>query len=186
MKIDKLVFTLLLGCILFACGQKETKERMRTYGDAEKEFVGTLTKEDSITVLGQARICMDSLKAGNIESALNMLYVIRSNQVIPLEGQYREELKTHFRHFPVMAYRLEYLGFSTQGCNDLKYKIEFAEKDENGRVPTMAFTFNPVKVDGKWYLCIKGKEQSGKKLLHPREMNSPAPGEVELFELLSR
>ena len=51
MKIDKIVFILLLSCLSFSCGRKETKERMKTYADAEKEFVGSLTKADSITVL---------------------------------------------------------------------------------------------------------------------------------------
>ena len=36
-----------------------------------------------------------------------------------------------------------------------KYKIEFAKKDVDGNAPTMAFMFNPVKIDGIWYLCIK-------------------------------
>lgn len=182
MKIDKIVFTLLLAFILFSCGQKEAKEHMKTYGDAEKEFIAALTKEDSIKVLEQARICMDSLKSGNIESALRMLYVVKENHVLPLGGKDLKETREHFQHFPVVDYNLDYFTFSTQGCNDLKYRIKFTEKDEKGNVPAIAFMFNPVKIDNRWYLCIKGKDQSSKEILNPREKNSPAPSEIKLLQ----
>lgn len=182
MKLDKVIVTLLLVCIQFSCGQKETKERMKTYGDVEKEFIATLTKEDSIKVLNQARICMESLKAGNIEAALGMLYVVKGNQVLPLGGKDLKETREHFQHFPVVDYNLDYFTFSTQGCNDLKYRIKFTEKDKKGNVPAIAFMFNPVKIDNRWYLCIKGKDQFSKEILNPREKKSPAPSEIKLLQ----
>lgn len=182
MKIDKVIFTLLLGCLLFSCGQKEAKERMKTYGDAEKEFIATLTREDTVKLLEQARICMDSLKSGHLESALRQLYVVKGNEVLPLSGEDLKEIREHFQRFPVVDYELDYFNFSTQGCNDLKYRIQFVRKDAKGDVPAIAFMFNPVKIDSCWYLCIKGKGQSSKQILHPREKNSPAPGEIKLLQ----
>ena len=181
MRIDKIVFVFWVSCLLFSCGRKETKERMKTYADAEKEFVESLTRTDSITVVEMSQRCMDSLKARNVEAALEMLYVMKGGMVMKLTGEDAEELRRHFSTFPVMDYRLEHFTFSTQGCNDLKYKIEFAKKDINGNVPAMAFMFNPVKIDGNWYLCIKGQNQFSKDMLHPRAGNSPAPGEVKLL-----
>ena len=182
MKIDKIVFILLLSCLLFSCGRKETKERMKTYADAEKEFVSSLTKKDSIAILEMSQKCMDSLKAGNVEAALGMLYVIKAGEVVRLTDENKEDFKKHFCTFPVVDYHLEYFSFSTQGCNDLKYKIEFARKGADGSAPAMAFIFNPVKIDGTWYLCVKNRNQSSKEMLNPRESNSPAPGEVRLRE----
>ena len=120
---------------------------------------------------------MDSLKEGNIEAALGMLYVVKDGEAVRLTNENAENLKKHFSTFPVVDYHLENFSFSTQGCNDLKYKIEFAKKDVDGNAPTMAFMFNPVKI---WYLCIKHRNQSSKEMLNPRESNSPAPGEVVL------
>lgn len=182
MKIDKLVFILLLSCLSFSCGRKETKDHMKTYADAEKEFVGSLTRKDFITILEMSQKCMESLKVGNVEAALGMLYVVKDGEVVRLTSENAEDFKKHFTTFPVVDYHLEYFSFSTQGCNDLKYKIEFAKKDINGNAPTMAFMFNPVKIDGIWYLCIKHRNQSSKEILNPRESNSPAPGEVKLRE----
>ena len=96
MKIDKIVFILLLSCLSFSCGRKETKERMKTYADAEKEFVGSLTKTDSITVLEMSQKCMDSLKEGNIEAALGMLYVVKDGEAVRLTNENAENLKKHF------------------------------------------------------------------------------------------
>lgn len=177
---NETVFILLFGCLLFSCGRKEIKERMKTYADAEKEFVGSLTPKDSLTVLKMSQKCMECLKAGNVEDALKQIYMVEEGEVVTLSEENMEELRKHFSAFPVIDYNLEYFSFSTQGCNDLKYKIEFAKKTPNGNAPTMAFMFNPVKVDSMWYLCIKNRHQSSKELLNPRPGNSPAPGEVKL------
>ena len=107
MKIDKIVFILLLSCLSFSCGRKETKERMKTYADAEKEFVGSLTKTDSITVLEMSQKCMDSLKEGNIEAALGMLYVVKDGEAVRLTNENAENLKKHFSTFPVVDYPRE-------------------------------------------------------------------------------
>ena len=115
MKIDKIVFILLLSCLSFSCGRKETKERMKTYADAEKEFVGSLTKTDSITVLEMSQKCMDSLKEGNIEAALGMLYVVKDGEAVRLTNENAENLKKHFSPPPAADYLLVPPSFSTQG-----------------------------------------------------------------------
>ena len=48
-------------------------------------------------------------------------------------------------------------SFQLEGCNDVKYKVKFAESDnveETGEFKTM-YMFNPVKIDGTWYLTVK-------------------------------
>ena len=64
--------------------------------------------------------------------------------------------------------------------NGIARMVKSYFKDVDGNAPTMAFMFNPVKIDGIWYLCIKHRNQSSKEMLNPRESNSPAPGEVVL------
>lgn len=57
-----------------------------------------------------------------------MLYVVKDGEAVRLTNENAENLKKHFSTFPVVDYHLENFSFSTQGCNDLKYKIEFAKK----------------------------------------------------------
>ena len=128
MKIDKIVFILLLSCLSFSCGRKETKERMRTYADAEKEFVGSLTKTDSITVLEMSQKCMDSLKAGNIEAALGMLYVVKDGEAVRLTNENAENLKKHFSTFPVVDYHLEHFSFPLRDVMILNIRLNLQRK----------------------------------------------------------
>ena len=128
MKIDKIVFILLLSCLSFSCGRKETKERMKTYADAEKEFVGSLTKTDSITVLEMSQKCMDSLKEGNIEAALGMLYVVKDGEAVRLTNENAENLKKHFSTFPVVDYHLENFRLMAFGIYALSIEINPVKK----------------------------------------------------------
>ena len=128
MKIDKIVFILLLSCLSFSCGRKETKERMKTYADAEKEFVGSLTKTDSITVLEMSQKCMDSLKEGNIEAALGMLYVVKDGEAVRLTNENAENLKKHFSTFPVVDYHLENFSFSLRDVMILNIRLNLQKK----------------------------------------------------------
>lgn len=128
MKIDKIVFILLLSCLSFSCGRKETKERMKTYADAEKEFVGSLTKTDSITVLEMSQKCMDSLKEGNIEAALGMLYVVKDGEAVRLTNENAENLKKHFSTFPVVDYHLENFSFPLRDVMILNIRLNLQKR----------------------------------------------------------
>lgn len=175
-------YILLMICFLYSCGQQETKKRMKTYGDSEREFVATLTEEDTLEVLALGKECMDSLKNGNIHSALEKLYMLKGHWVMPLDDANQEMLESHFQCFPVIDYNLDYWAFSTQGCNDLKYRIAFEKADASGYAPMISFALNPVKIDGHWFLCVKGKEQFSREIMVPREKNSPAPVDVEFLK----
>lgn len=103
--------------------------------------------------------CMELLKAKRIDEAITMIneYDDSLNQVKPLTKETEKKLRNVFRLFPVLDYTRSYYSFQLEGCNDVKYMITFAEEnnpEENGR-PETAFMFNPVKVDGTWYLCVK-------------------------------
>ena len=72
-----------------------------------------------------------------------------------------------FRIFPVVDYELVYYSFQLEGINDVKYKIIFAQEEnvaENGEAAT-ALMFNPVKVDGSWYLTVKKAGQKFDELI---------------------
>ena len=77
---------------------------------------------------------------------------------------------TDKRLFLLDAYALIYRAYygliknpriNSKGQNDVKYDIRFFEKtDPADTTPnTIGFMFNPVKVDGRWYLCIKEADQ---------------------------
>ena len=100
---------------------------MKTQKEAEDEFVATLTAADSSAVLTLCTQCMDLLKAKETDKALDMLYSIDEAGIAkPLTIQQREALAKR-----LIRYRLDYLSFSTQGNNDVKYKIEFTPRSDS-------------------------------------------------------
>ena len=74
-----------------------------------------------------------------------------------LFGDYQAE-NLDERAFLYYINNLVYISFTESGLNDAKYEVQFGP-DEAG-APKTAYMFNPVKVDGQWYLCVKGANQA--------------------------
>ena len=126
-----------------------------------------LTAEDTAQMLNLSRSCMDTLKAGHIDEALQMLYVMRDGKAIPLPAEKEQQLRKNFKYFPVIDYTLDYYTFSNVDNNDVKFRIEFFKHTgPDDKTPnTIGFMFNPVKIDGTWYLTVKEATQES----HPTE-----------------
>lgn len=125
-----------------------------------QEYQEGLTAQDSTIMLQKCDSCMQLLSEGRIEDALDMLveYDDSLQQVSPLSDETRASYKRKFTLFPVIKYDLQYVSFMEAGLNDAKYEVQFGP-DEAG-APKTAFMFNPVKVDGQWYLCVKTANQA--------------------------
>lgn len=154
-----LTLPLLLAAIcLSACKDKKDQPQ-----PTEKAiFTASLTAQDTTDVLNLSETCMQTLKAGKVEEALAQLYLWddSTKAVKPLDEAKKQELRKTFKLFPVLDYSLAHFTFSTQGLNDVKYNIVFFEKEADDPTPnTIGFMFNPVKVDGKWYLSVKEADQ---------------------------
>ena len=153
--MKKLVYFSLMALILLcvsSCKKKTPLQKM-------EEFTSSLTSADTTQMLKLSNDCMELLKAKKIDNALSMLYEYNDStkEVTPLTPQARKRYERMFRIFPVVDYELVYYSFQLEGINDVKYKIIFAQEEnvaENGEAAT-ALMFNPVKVDGTWYLTVK-------------------------------
>ena len=139
--------------VLFAACKGETKTSSQIYQEG-------LTAQDSTIMLQKCDSCMQLLSEGKIDKALAMLveYDDSLQQVSPLSEETRASYMRKFTLFPVLKYNLVYISFTESGLNDAKYEVQFGP-DEAG-APKTAYMFNPVKVDGQWYLCVKGANQA--------------------------
>lgn len=146
------LFAFALLCMHVGCSNKPKPT-------PAQEFRAELTAEDTTKMLGICEECMKTLKAGNIDGALNLLYQYddSTKTVSPISEENRKKMRNTFTVFPVLNYRMVYYNFTTQGLNDVKYEIEFFEKaDSTDQAPnTIGLMFNPVKVDDQWYLTMK-------------------------------
>jgi hypothetical protein len=156
-KILYFAVAVALLCV-FSC-----KQKAKTTEEAREEFRASLTENDTLEMLKLGDQCMELLKKKDIESAMTMLYEYddSTQSVQPLSDATRKRYEHIFKIFPVLDYiRTEYTFF-VEGINNLKYDIIFAEEEhpEVNGVPKTSFMFNPVKIDGQWYLTVKRADQ---------------------------
>lgn len=138
-----------------SCGDKKDEPRQQRV----EQFRSTLTKEDSTTMLKLCDEAMELLKNKKYDQVLSNLYEYTdsTNEVKPLSENTAKRYLNKFRFFPVIEYHRTYYSFQLEGCNDVKYKVQWATAEQAGtkEAPETAYMFNPVKIDGKWYLCVK-------------------------------
>lgn len=112
--------------------------------------------------------CMELLKNKDIDAALNSLheYDSNTNELKTLSDESKKRYEHVFKMFPVLDYKRDYYSFQLEGQNDVKYIIVFAEADKDNDLPAAktALMFNPVKIDGSWYLTIKTGDENFDRL----------------------
>lgn len=137
-------------------------KKQKTREELVQEFRSHLTAEDTTAMLSICDSAMSQLKSKNIDQVIASLYEYNDStkQVQKLTKGTEKRLRRQFRLFPVLDYHREYFSFMLEGCNDVKYKIQFAtaEQANTEEAPYTMFMFNPVKVDGEWKLCVKTTE----------------------------
>ena len=137
-----------------SCGNKQKSRESQI-----EEFQSQLTKEDTTTMFSLCDNAMELLKAKQYDRVLDNLFEYNDStkEVKHLTDQTRKQYLAHFKMFPVLDYHRCYFSFQLEGCNDVKYKIVWATAEQAGteEAPTIAFMFNPVKIDGVWHLCVK-------------------------------
>lgn len=180
--MKKSIFVVLLVLALLpSCRNSQPKEK--TQHDAEVEFNASLTEDSRSQVLSLADSFMQLLKDNQIDQALGMIYVLSENVLYLPGDNYLKQLRQRFNSFPVCEYTLVSSSFSTPGNNDISYRYEFRPRvDQDTPGPTMKLMFNPVFVEGNWYLTFKDGTQSSKDLAPTEQINdlAPAPEEIRI------
>lgn len=153
------LFAITISALTYmSCNSKNGGEQQNVE-EQEVSFTETLTSEDSTQMLKIADDCMKLLQERKYDEAIGMLYVYDDSTKVleSISSDMASSLRRRFKVFPVLKYERDYFTFMEQGANDVRYKVWFAEEEHpeiNGEA-VMNLMFNPVKVDGSWYLCLK-------------------------------
>ena len=151
-------FLLILSSLAFAFSFTFCKHETKV--DLEKENnVSSFTATDTTTVIDKANLCLQDLKEGKIDDALDMLYYVNSEgELKKIDQEEREVLTKRFELFPVLTYKLETFAFADKGDNLVKYSTTFFEKKPGEKASNViSLVFNPIKYKGEWYLTLKNK-----------------------------
>lgn len=170
---------ILLFVTLASCREqlKDSEKKMITLSEAEKKFMDQLCKADTDTVLKISTCFMEALKCKQLNEAVKMLFTVNGLQLDTLSNQERQHFLRKFEVLPINSYKMDYYSFSTQGNNDVKFSYVFSEPGEKQK-SVLSIMLNPVKIDGAWYLTLKGKNNYSQEQLIPPHKDSPAPMEI--------
>lgn len=161
--------------VAVSCDNAPRKSGQKTYQEAEQEFRASLTAVDSTTVLAMTDSIMALVDEGRYAEAVKDIKVLDGNALYEPSERYLEELERRFEMFKPIRIIRDYYSFSTAGVNDVKYRICFREESEGHPASFIAVTFNPVKIDGKWYLAFKDGYQSSDAMSDENKVNPNAP-----------
>lgn len=170
-------FLFLVLALVSSC---KRSPKMRLYKDAERDFIASLTINDTLDFLSLGQNFMGALQAGEVDGAVESLCVVYQNVLYKISDRSMAQIKARFRRFPVADYELVDYSFSTPGINDLVYRYSLSGKVGDG--PAMRITLNPVKVEGMWFLTLKDAYMSSKGLAPEDQISpdSPAPDTLRL------
>ena len=153
-------FAFFLTALLGACNSKDKNTAQD--GELIPSVVFEFSSEDSLQVNELADKYVACFNANDMETAADMLYVVRNDSVFPLT----DEQKLSFLH--AMS-QLPKLGFQKKELilkSDLDNKVRIAVlMNEGGSLEeekaTINLFVNPVKIDGCWYLTAYDRYAEG-------------------------
>ena len=161
-----------------SCGHHSGSSGVKTEMDAEKEFTEGLTQSDSTAMLAESDKFIKKLVGGQIDEAVNMLYVLSGSELYEKSAEYTQELVERFQMFDGSTYEMDFYAFTTQGNNDVCYRLSIGEDGQS----FIRLTLNPVLIGGKWYLTLKDGSQTSHAMAPEKRINPEAlaPEEITL------
>ena len=153
-KIALMLTVVAVAALLGSCKSKK-EEGLRPVQPEQPEY--TFTKEDTSAVIDQVNQFLAYLKQKDIKNATEMLWYLDKDSIKELTKQNK------FRQARTLAfivgchdYHLNRIVFNSDIDNEAVVDIVLFEKPEGDPRPnTTAFSFRPVRFEGKWYLTTK-------------------------------
>ena len=154
-KLLLLIPTIIL-LALVACNKKKT---------TEPEVIGlpvfTFASEDTAAVQSLANQFVDYFRAGNINAAADMLYIVRNDSVIALPEDQKANFKQALSSLPIYDCAIKEMNLYSNLA--LLIAEEGNIEREEG---TINFFLNPVLQEGNWYLTLLSEYAEGVGLYH--------------------
>ena len=174
----KLLFIFAVLAMVVSC---KSTPKQKTYQDAEREFVSSLTSTDTLNCVFLCEQFMSLLKDQKVDDALDMLCVVYEDELYKVADSSLSEFKNRFEVFPVTDFQLQRFSFSTQAVNDVVFRYSSGcAINESG--PHFKLVINPILIDDTWYLMLKDAYQSSKDLNANDQISpyAPVPAPVKL------
>ena len=169
MKTKTLFLALPLIALLLTGCQGE-KKKVAAPGEPQM----ALSSNDTTTVRQLTTDFLEMVKAGQVDIAVNSLYVYENDEVKPLPEDRRNECRFILGMHQVYDYAIEKLYFYKEDDSEVKYRLFIQDPLTTEKPASIQGLIRPVRVDGTWYICLANsdtetKESELDKILEERQ-----------------
>ena len=146
----------LVAFALSSCGSRGGKT---TAQDEGEEYLMSLTKADTVSLLSMADSCMTLLVSGEYEKALAGVGYVDGETIEAMTPEMIARTAMSFKNLGVHGFERSGFELSLSDKNTVSYRLKIggpsAGSGTDAITPTTGFAFNAYRIDGQWYLTLK-------------------------------
>lgn len=158
--LGALVATAFLAFALSSCGSRGGRAAVQDEGE---EYLSSLTKADTASLLSIADSCMALLVSGEYEKALAGVGYVDGETIEAMTPEMIARTAMSFKSLGVHGFERSGFDLSLSDKNTVSYRLKIGgpssvpEPVEGTATvtPTTGFAFNAYRIDGQWYLTLK-------------------------------
>ena len=149
-----LTVTALFALSLLSCG---TRSGRATAQDEGEEYLSSLTKADTASLLSIADSCMTLLTNGEYEKAFGGVGYVDGETIEAMTPEMIARTAMSFKNLGVHGFERSGFELTNPELNTVSYRLKIGGPSaSSGTVtPTTGFAFNAYRIDGHWYLSLK-------------------------------
>ena len=161
-----LTVTALLTLSFSSCGTRSGRTTAQNEGE---EYLSSLTKADTVSLLLIADSCMTLLTNGEYEKALAGVGYVDGETIEAMTPEMIARTAMSFKNLGVHGFERSGIELVLPDQNTISYRLKIggpssvpdpaegtATSASSGTAtPTTGFAFNAYRIDGKWYLTLK-------------------------------
>ena len=149
-----LTVTALLTLSLSSCGTRSGRATAQNEGE---EYLSSLTKADTVSLLLIADSCMTLLTNGEYEKALSGVGYVVGETIEVMTPEMIARTAMSFKNLGVHDFERSGFEITNPELNTVSYRLMIGGSSASSgtATPTTGFAFNAYRIDGHWYLTLK-------------------------------
>ena len=158
--LSALTATALVALALSSCGSRGGRSAVQDEGE---EYLSSLTKADTASLLSIADSCMTLLVSGEYEKALSGVGYVDGEMIEAMTPEMIARTAMSFKSLGVHGFERSGFELSLSDRNTVSYRLKIGgplagPSTGSGTAtvtPTTGFAFNAYRIGGQWYLTLK-------------------------------
>ena len=149
-----LTVTTLFALPLLSCGTHCGRITAQNEGE---EYLSSLTKADTVSLLLIADSCMTLLTNGEYEKALAGVGYVDGETIEAMTPEMIARTAMSFKNLGVHGFERSGIELVLPDQNKVGYRLKLGGPSASSgtATPTTGFAFNAYRIDGHWYLTLK-------------------------------